>query len=65
MKRILLLILTFSLSNLLTLSAQPKAEQIKHIRQVYAKAKQDVTNDGKNGAAPLNVRVNRTENDHS
>ena len=63
MKRILLLILTFSLSNLLTLSAQPKAEQIKHIRQVYAKAKQDVTNDGKNGAAPLNVRVNRTEND--
>ena len=63
MKRILLLILTFSLSNLLTLSAQPKAEQIKRIRQVYAKAKQDVTNDGKNGAAPLNVRVNRTEND--
>ena len=63
MKRILLLILTLSLSNLLTLSAQPKAEQIKHIRQVYAKAKQDVANNGKNGATPFDVRVSCIEND--
>ena len=63
MKRILLLILTISLSNLLTLSAQPKAEQIKRIRQVYAKAKQDVTNNGKNGAAPFDISMSRTETD--
>ena len=64
MKRLfLLLTLTFSLSNLLTLSAQPKAEQIKHIRQIYTKAKQDVANNGKNGAAPFDVRVSRIETD--
>ena len=61
MKRIVLLFLTLSLSHLITLSAQPKAEQIKHIRQVYAKAKQDVANNGKNGAAPFDVCVSRTE----
>ena len=65
MKRILLLFLTLSLltPQLSPLSAQQKAEQIKHIRQVYAKAKQDVTNNGKNGAAPLDVRVSRIETD--
>lgn len=63
MKRILLLILTFSLCNLLTLSAQTKAEQIARIRQIYAQAKKDVNNNGKNGAAPFDVRVSRTEND--
>jgi hypothetical protein len=60
---LLLLTLTLSLSNLLTLSAQTKSEQIARIRQIYAQAKKDVTNNGKGGAAPLDVRVSRTETD--
>lgn len=64
MKRILLLILICQLS-IINSFAQPKAEQIKHIRQVYAKAKQDVANNGKNGAAPLDVCICRIETDQT
>ena len=64
MKRILLLILILNVQcSMVNLFAQPKAEQIKRIRQVYAKAKQNVANNGKNGAAPLDVSVSRIEND--
>ena len=64
MKRILLLILILNVQcSMVNLFAQPKAELIKRIRQVYAKAKQDVANNGKNGAAPLDVSVSRIEND--
>ena len=62
MKKLFLLLFTINCS-LLTAYSQNKADQIKHIRQVYAKAKQDVANNGKNGAAPLDVCISRTETD--
>lgn len=37
--------------------AQNKADQVKRIRQIYAQAKQQVANNGKDGKAPLDMYV--------
>ena len=37
--------------------AQNKADQVKHIRQVYAEAKQMAADNGKNGKAPLDMYI--------
>lgn len=41
----------------LQIQAQNKQEQIQHIRQVYAEAKEQIAQNGKNGMAPLDVKV--------
>ena len=37
--------------------AQNKADQVKHIRQVYAEAKQMAADNGKNGKALLDMHI--------
>lgn len=64
MKLISILILTIICQlSTINLFAQSKTDQIKQIRQIYAKAKQDVAQNGKGGAAPLDIRINRIETD--
>lgn len=64
MKRLFLLTLIINCQlSILSLAAQPKAEQIKHIRQIYAEAKQKVAKNGKNGSVPLELNITRIEND--
>ena len=41
----------------LTIQAQSKADQVKHIRQVYAEAKQKVADNGKDGKAPIDMHI--------
>ena len=62
MKRIIFILITLHLS-LLTSLAQTKGEQVKHIREVYAQAHQMAADNGKNGAAPLDIWVSRIETD--
>ena len=44
---------------LLVVLAQPKDEQVKRIRQLYAEAKQKIAQNGKDGKAPLDLTIVR------
>ena len=59
MKRTIFLMTVFSVLMGLTMQAQNKAEQVKQIRQLYADAKQRIAQNGKGGAAPLDVTIHR------
>ena len=54
MKQFLLL---FAFLPFCSVVAQNKADQVKHIRQVYAEAKQMAADNGKNGKAPLDMFI--------
>lgn len=60
MKRICAIILTLLLM-VLTAAAQDKAEQLKHIREVYAQAHQKAAGNGKGGKAPMDVFISQID----
>ena len=41
----------------MTLQAQNKEAQLKHIREMYAQAKEQIAQNGKNGRAPLDMKI--------
>ena len=41
----------------MTLQAQNKEAQLKHIREMYAQAKEQIAQNGKGGRAPLDVKI--------
>ena len=59
MKRVVIMACLLAVG--LTLHAQTKAEQIKHIRQVYAEAKQKVAKMGQDGKAAHTVHIRQIE----
>ena len=58
MQRIITMTLML-VGGLLVVLAQPKDEQVKRIRQLYAEAKQKIAQNGKNGKAPLDLTIVR------
>ena len=41
----------------MTMLAQTKEAQLKHIREMYAQAKEQIAQNGKNGRAPLDIKI--------
>ena len=57
MEKLLFVMASLLLTVSTTVQAQGKADQVKRIRQLYAQAKQQVENNGKNGANPLDMVI--------
>ena len=45
------------LCSAMTMLAQTKEAQLKHIREMYAQAKEQIAQNGKNGRAPLDIKI--------